>query len=199
MEERSRDLSALIGSRICHDLISPIGAIGNGLELMAMSESGGGPELTLITESVSSANARIRFYRVAFGAAGKGQSLGRSEISGILDEVTRGGRLRYHWEPVGDVLRREVKLAFLVLQCFESAMPYGGDVTVSRTENNWTMRGTARKMKIDKRLWDFLTDPDPETEIAPSEVQFALVPEQLKLSRRRIATRLDENEITVSY
>jgi histidine phosphotransferase ChpT len=64
------DLAALIGSRICHDLISPIGAIGNGVELLLMEASGKGPELSLISESVAAANARIRFFRVAFGAAG---------------------------------------------------------------------------------------------------------------------------------
>ena len=62
------DLAALVGSRICHDLISPIGAIGNGLELFLM-DTAGGPELALITESISHAKARIRFFRVAYDEA----------------------------------------------------------------------------------------------------------------------------------
>ena len=63
-------LTALVASRICHDLISPIGAIGNGVELLTM-ESGGTlrPEFALISESVANANARIRLFRIAFGAA----------------------------------------------------------------------------------------------------------------------------------
>ncbi len=69
MNVRSSDLVALIGSRICHDLISPIGAIGNGIELIGLSGAGAGPEMALISESVTNAQARIRFYyRVAFGA-----------------------------------------------------------------------------------------------------------------------------------
>ena len=64
------DLAALIGSRICHDLISPIGAIGNGVELMMMDGTAKTPELALIAESVANANARIRYFRVAFGSAG---------------------------------------------------------------------------------------------------------------------------------
>ena len=59
------NLAALIGSRICHDLISPIGAINNGLELLGMTGSSEGPELQLITDSVGSATARIRFFRIA--------------------------------------------------------------------------------------------------------------------------------------
>ena len=63
------NIAALIRSRICHDLISPIGAIGNGVELLTMSASAGGsPELDLIADSVHNANARIRFFRIAYGA-----------------------------------------------------------------------------------------------------------------------------------
>ena len=58
------ELAALIGSRICHDLVSPIGAIGNGVELLAMAGAAG-PEVRLIAESVAAANARIRFFRIA--------------------------------------------------------------------------------------------------------------------------------------
>ena len=65
----SPDLAALLGSRICHDLISPIGAIGNGVELMLMDGAGRAPEVALISESVDAANARIRFFRVAYGVS----------------------------------------------------------------------------------------------------------------------------------
>ena len=74
------DLAALVGSRICHDLISPIGAIGNGVELMMMDRASASPELALIAESVASANARIRYFRVAFGTAGADQRIARSEV-----------------------------------------------------------------------------------------------------------------------
>jgi histidine phosphotransferase ChpT len=116
-----RDLNALLGSRICHDLISPLGAIGNGVELLAMSGINAAPEIALISESVENANARIRFFRVAFGASSPGQMVGRPEIMSILNDMTKGGRLDIDWRPTDDVLRAQVKLAFLLLQCLESA------------------------------------------------------------------------------
>ena len=82
------DFAALIGSRICHDLISPLGAIGNGVELLEMSSAGASPEMALISESVASANARIRFFRIAFGAAGSGGSVAAAEIRSILAAMT---------------------------------------------------------------------------------------------------------------
>jgi len=58
MTKQDRDLTALIGSRICHDLISPLGAIGNGVELLQLSGMGDSPEMALISESVTNANLR---------------------------------------------------------------------------------------------------------------------------------------------
>ena len=69
------DLAALIASRICHDLISPLGAIGNGVELLAMEPGGTRPEMALISESVANANARIRFFRICFGQASSDQRI----------------------------------------------------------------------------------------------------------------------------
>ena len=111
---RPLDLMSLLGSRICHDLISPLGAIGNGVELLAMSGTAAGPEMALISESVENANARIRFFRVAYGAAAEGQSLSRGEIVEILAGLGRSGRTTIQWQVEGPVPRRAAKLAFLL-------------------------------------------------------------------------------------
>lgn len=78
------DLTALLGSRICHDLISPIGAIGNGLELLMMDGSSTSPEMVLISESVAHADARIRFFRVAYGMAQADHRIGKAEVQSVL-------------------------------------------------------------------------------------------------------------------
>lgn len=61
------DIAALVSARICHDLISPIGAIGNGVELLMLDKAAASPEMDLISESVTQASARIRFFRLAYG------------------------------------------------------------------------------------------------------------------------------------
>lgn len=58
---RRDDLTSLVGTRICHDLVNPLGAISNGVELMTLSGVQRSPELDLIEESIQSASARIRF------------------------------------------------------------------------------------------------------------------------------------------
>ena len=174
MNASPRALTELIGSRICHDLISPIGAISNGVELITMSGALAGPELSLISESVENANAKIRFFRIAFGTARAGQKVGRSEIISILDDSTRGSRLTFDWQPEGEQEREAVKLAFLLLLCFESAMPWGGRVSVNAVGNQWALQGRADQMKFDPELWNLLSNADAQNSPEPSNVHFAL-------------------------
>lgn len=185
------ELAALIGSRICHDLVSPIGAIGNGVELLAMAGAAG-PEVRLIAESVAAANARIRFFRIAFGAATPGQRVALPEIRLLLDDLTRGGRLSFDWQVPGDQPRGIVKLAFLVLQCCETALPFGGRVTIAAAEGAWQILAEADKLKIDDALWARLAGSGGQAEgtVAPAQVQFALAPtEAAALGRALQVTR----------
>lgn len=193
------DLAALVGSRICHDLISPIGAIGNGVELILMEGSTKGPEMALITESVAHASARIRFFRVAFGASGADQRIGRAEVTSVLSDLTHGGRIQIDWTGPNDLPRRDVKLVFLMILCLESAMPYGGRITVERGEARWSILGTSAKLKIDTTLWECLATPAGAGEIGPAQVQFLLLPDEIARQHRRLTTELSTGEILLSF
>lgn len=194
------DLAALVGSRICHDLISPIGAIGNGVELMVMEgASVKGPEMALISESVGHANARIRFFRVAFGATGPDQRIARSEVSAILSDMSQGGRVTLDWISPTDLPRRDVKLLFLLVLCAESAMPYGGRITVERGDTRWMIHAASPRLKIDTALWECLADPTASADIGPAQVQFLLVPEEINRQHRRLSAELSATEIRLSF
>ncbi len=195
----SRDLNALLGSRICHDLISPLGAIGNGVELLTLSGITAAPEIALIAESVENANARIRFFRIAFGGADPDQSIAAAEIRSVLSDMGRGSRVRVDWTPQDDQRRTDVKLCFLLLQCFESAMAWGGDIRVSRQDDLWEMSGTTHRMKIDPDLWALLIDPDADVRVTSAHVQFPLVADAARRAGRNLSTDLGENRIRVTY
>ncbi len=193
------DLTALIGSRICHDLISPIGAIGNGVELLMMDGVTKGPEIALIAESVANANARIRYFRVAFGSAGRHQRIGRGEVASILEDTTRGGRMVIDWVSPQDLGRREVKLAFLAIQCCETAMPYGGRIRVEKAEPRWIVTAQATRMRLDPAVWDVLSNPGAATDLTPAHVHFALLPEEVTRQGRRLVVELKETDIRMSF
>ena len=194
---RASSLTALVGSRICHDLVSPLGAIGNGVELLGLSGAAASPELALIEESVQSANARLKFFRIAYGAASDDQAISRSDIASILALVSRGGRLSYHWKVPGDQPKQLVRIAFLLLQCLETAMPYGGDITVEDNGEGWTIRAEADRLKVDHALWDGLQDPRARAQVSPAHVQYALLPEILIETGRTLAFKISDTEIVI--
>ncbi|GGO26505.1 histidine phosphotransferase [Gemmobacter aquaticus] len=193
------DLAALIGSRICHDLISPIGAIGNGVELLMMSPEAQGPELALIAESVASANARIRFFRIAFGLSAADQRIGQPEVTSVLADLTRGTRLAIDWDGPADLPRPEVKLAFLLLMCLETALPYGGEITVSATGLAWSMTARAAKTKVDPDLWGQLSASSADNFLGAAQVHFALARDALRHQGRQPKLDFNPTEIRIAF
>lgn len=193
------DFAAMIGSRICHDLISPIGAIGNGVELMQMDNAGSSPELALIAESVANANARIRFFRVAYGVASSDQRIAKTEVISVLTDITRGTRLIYAWNTPADLSRREVRLAFLLLQCLETAMAYGGRVQVDHDDDGWRMTAEAPRLKLDTLLWDAIAQHEAPADVSAGQVQFCLVPTELQRQGRKLTVDIKETTIRLSF
>ncbi len=188
------ELAARTASRICHDLVSPLGAIGNGLELLFLSGLEPSPESDLIAQSVESAGARIRFFRLAFGAA-VGDPVAPSEIAGTLGGLEKGSRLTFDWPSDGEVARPEVKALFLLLLCLDSAMPFGGRVQVRRCGSAWSVDAQGRRLRIDPAAWSAV---GPERGTPPESaalVQFALLPLALAALRWHLELLFEPDRI----
>lgn len=194
-----QDINALLGSRICHDLISPLGAISNGIELLELSGINAAPEIALISESVENANTRIRFFRVAFGVASPREMIGAQECRALMQDLSRGSRLQYSWLASEDRPRSEVRLAFLLLLCLESAMPYGGTIEVRCQEGLWQISGETERVKVENELWAMLVNPTSDAEIKADNVHFALVSEASANTGSRVTADLKETAITITF
>jgi len=193
------DISALIGSRICHDLISPLGAIGNGVELLSLSGMGASPEMALIAESIENANARIRFFRVAFGAAPLGIEVGPAESDAIVRDMFKTTRTTVNWRIEGPQQRADIKLAFLLIQCLENTLPRGGTIDVTQSGGQWKMDARGDRIRETPELWELLKEPDASATVAPADVHFALVAQAAKNANRQIATFIGDEVATVSF
>lgn len=194
MTQHAPDLSSLIGSRICHDLVSPLGAIGNGVELLGMSQPPS-PELDLISESVTHALARIRMFRLAFGAVRGEQRISGREVASILDGLGKGGKIRFEWSMPTELPRREAKLLLLLVQCCESAMAWGGVLTLGHPAQGWRLDARAPRLRLEPALWHPLTSGTAPDDPRPSEVHFALVPPMLAATGRSLSVTTTEEEI----
>ena len=199
MTQHSTDLSALLGSRICHDLISPLGAIGNGVELLSMAGISAAPEIALIEESIENANARIRFFRIAFGMSSDGASVVPSEVTSILRDLYKGSRCRVDWRISEARPRNEIKLTFLLIQCLENAMPWGGSIKISNDNGRTWLAAESDKLKMDSKLWSMLTSETVDFDVASANVHFALAPDAARRSGLKINTQIGDNSIVISF
>lgn len=198
MSQSQAQLAALVGSRLCHDLISPIGAIQNGLELIALAgPTDLSPEMELIQDSCESAAARIRFFRVAFGQAGEQQMMGRREIASTLAALGKGGRLQVDWTPQEDLPRIQVQLAFLAYLCCESALPHGGSLRVDRDSAGWTIHATGPRVAADPQLWEHLNGKAPSEWPGADRVHFVLLPIQAEAAGQKVYAAPTADSITI--
>jgi len=128
------DLAALLCSRVCHDLISPVGAIINGLEVMEdnSDEETSKFAMDLIKKSAQTASAKLQFCRIAFGAAG---SAGAQIDTGDAEKVTRSlmedEKTKLGWNlPRILLAKNRVKLLLNMLLLAAQTIPRGGQLTV---------------------------------------------------------------------
>lgn len=127
------DLAALLCSRVCHDVINPVGAIVNGLEVLddENDPSMKAFALELIKKSSKTASARLQFARIAFGAAG---SAGASIDLGDAENVARGfihdDKVALTWAAPRLLMpKNKVKLLLNLLVVATSTIPRGGTVS----------------------------------------------------------------------
>jgi len=192
-------LHELIGSRICHDLISPLGAIGNGLELIGLSGIPLSPELQLMSESVENANARIRFFRIAYGMASPDHSISAADARAILSDVSKGGRIKMEWAVPKDQPRPLTKLAFLLVQCLETALPRGGAILVDEQNGEWAVTCEADRLDIRPDTWQSLATPGQSADMLADKVQFILAPIVAKETGKTIKFESGQNTARLRF
>lgn len=186
------DLAELVGSRLCHDLVNPLSAIANGMELIGLSGATRTPELDLIGSAIEDAMARIRFFRVAFGTARGGETLSEREMRDIVTAIYGSGRLAVTWQISGDLPRRDAKLGFLLLNCAETALPLGGNLSIRQDGPVWRLEGEGRKLVIDPETWGVLDLPALSDAPPPaSRVQFALLAREIAARGMRLTLSPD--------
>jgi histidine phosphotransferase ChpT len=128
------ELAALISSKICHDVIGPVGAIYNGLEILDEDNNAEAKSyaLDVIRNVTEQASARLQFARFAFGAAG---SAGAQIDLATAEQISRGfigqGKHALGWSGLaGHMSKDKVKLLLNLVACSLTALPRGGQIDV---------------------------------------------------------------------
>lgn len=132
----------LIASRICHDLVSPVGAVNNGVELMQeLGEDAGDEAVKLISDSAQQASIRLKAFRLSYGAAGTDKNIGFKEIREAFSDLLKAGRVQAEFEPDLGVKfsmppRGFFKCMLNLLVMAEECNHGEGKITISALEGN---------------------------------------------------------------
>ena len=133
------DFASLLVSRVCHDLVSPVGAVVNGLEVLEEETDSTmrADALRLVAASAEQAAARLQFARIAFGAAGSaGAELDLTEVARVVAGLLRGGKVELVWRAHAvnwpkDWAKLVMNAALVAADC----LPRGGKVVVEASND----------------------------------------------------------------
>ncbi len=162
-------LTAFMSSRICHDLVGPIGAINNGLELLEeeTDEDARAYAQEVILNSARAAWTRLEFARLAFGASsGMGQAVDIGQAERIARGYVEEGKHRLYWHAPRDVKldKSHARLLMMMIAISIPALPVGGDlhVDVAAGDNAPTLslRCAGRNARIPDKVDGILSGTD---------------------------------------
>jgi histidine phosphotransferase ChpT len=135
VELEGLDLAALLCSRVCHDIISPVGAIINGLEVLEEDNSEEMRQFAsdLIKRSAKQASAKLQFARLAFGAAGSaGAEIDLGDAEKVARGYMEGEKAEFAWQAPRVLMPKNlVKLLLNLILLANAAVPRGGSVKVT--------------------------------------------------------------------
>ncbi len=156
------DLAALLCSRVCHDIISPVGAIANGLELMDDPETDNAMKATaldMVRSSAKAATAKLKFCRIAFGASGSaGAHIDLGEAGETAKAFIGEEKTRLEWlAPRENRPKAEVKLLLNMVLLGMAGIPRGGVVTVVVEGRNFKVKAQGERAKVPQAMADVLT------------------------------------------
>ena len=155
------DLAALLCSRVCHDIISPVGAIANGLELMDDPDTDAALRATaldMVRSSAKTATAKLKFCRIAFGASGSaGAHIDLGEAGEIAKDFVGNEKTVLDWQAARENRpKAEVKLLLNMLLLAIAGIPRGGVVTVTVVDRVFNVRAKGERAKLPQAMGDVL-------------------------------------------
>lgn len=192
------DLSTLVAQRLCHDLVNPLGAIGNGLELLAMSQPPS-PEMALMRDSLDQALGRIKLYRLAFGAAPVGSRMPGADLAAALEAVGGSRPIALTLDLPAELSRPDARLIAMLALCAETALAWGGQLSIRLgAGSDLSLSAQAPRLRQDPDLWDSLGQGRAPLAPTPPQVQFAAIPAAAMAAGRRLGVNVQSDRIDLT-
>ena len=193
--------TAFMSSKICHDLVGPVGAINNGLELLdeETDEQTRAYAFELIQFSAAAARARLEYARLAFGASTAiGSEIDLRHAEGIVRGFVEEGKHKLHWDvPAGNMEKNRARLLMMLLAVVMPAIPAGGDIFAKMTGTletpQFELRCAGRGARIPEGLADMLAGKTAAVD--PRSVIGYYVARLAQASGMTLTVRKDDTDI----
>ena len=178
-------LSSLLASRLCHDLVNPVGALGSGVEVLedeSMDEVMKEAALDLIKTGGDKSVALLKYARLAYGAAGgRGAEIPMDEAELIMRELFAFAKAELVWNaPAVHELKEIVKTVMILSHYAADCVPRGGSVTVAKTEDGaFTVTAEGPRLLLQEDLLTAFAGvcEDLKPKYAPAYVAYLLATE----------------------
>ncbi len=189
MTDTSLDLASLLCSRLCHDLLSPVGAMSNGLELLAEERD---PEMRarvmdLLEQSAKTSADKLKFFRLAFGAAGGFDSLVPVDEARalIVALAVGGGRTEVEWAVSAPALpKAAIKVLLNLAHIGLEALVRGGTLQIGaearadesgRGSTEIAIRASGPRIAFDPAIGQALDGTLPGSEVSSRTAPAAMI------------------------
>ena len=186
MPANSADLASLLCSRLCHDMLSPVGAMSNGLELLVEEndEQMRARCIELLQQSAKISTDKLKFFRLAFGAAGGfGDAVPVSEAHDLVAGlVSNNERIALDWQVSAETLPKPAVKTLLNLTLFAyDALVRGGTLQVAVEEaggaSEIVVRASGDKVVFDENIGRAMEGVIPDYGLTPKTAPAAMIHE----------------------
>jgi histidine phosphotransferase ChpT len=197
----AHDLAALLSSKLCHDLISPVGAINNGLELL---EEGGADAdaMNLIKNSARTASARLQFARIAYGAAGSASvQIETGDAMNVSQGFMSCEKGELTWEgPRYFLPKNKIKLLLNMVLIANGSIPRGGKISVliegDETNPRFTLKTSGTMLRVPPRFLELYSGSPEHEPVDAHSIQPYYTLLLARESGMEIGVKVEPEEIT---
>jgi histidine phosphotransferase ChpT len=197
------DLAALLCSKVCHDVISPVGAIANGLEVLEDEQDAEMRDIAmdLVRRSSRQASAKLQFCRIAFGAAGSaGSSIDTGDAEDVAKKFIGEDKVELEWAIPREIRpKNQVKLMLNMIMLAISSIPRGGKITMGVSDGGGlTARAEGKNAKVPEKTLTML-EGDAQQEAMDARLAQVYYTLRLASNCSLDLTAADSGEEAVTY
>ena len=199
------DLASLLCSRVCHDVISPVGAVVNGIELYDSGDASMKEfSIDLVRKSSRQASARLQFARIAFGAAGSaGAMIDTGDAGNVTQAFFADEKIKIVWNvPRALLPKNQVKLILNLIMIATHAIPRGGVLTVTGTvvgeQGDFTLSASGINARMPHNAEDLVAGRAPNGVIDAHSIQPYYAGQIARAADMAVGFAIDGDTVTIT-